>query len=101
VGIWHWRLFALALGITALIRGHSWAPRLLGLYLLSLALNYLPLFLHAIALSSRRNRVLSGAIEIQQPIRDYQIQSLLLLVPAIVPVLALVQVFRDSRNNRS
>jgi hypothetical protein len=69
----------------------------LGAYVLSLALNYLPLLLHAIDLARKRSAHSEVERELEErgrAARRYGTQQLLLLVPLAVFVLAIVQAAR-------
>jgi hypothetical protein len=67
---------------------------LMGCYLLFAALNYVPLFLYAISIVRRRSAEEEVAFELahkKRYARKYTLQSLLLLFPLVVPVLAIYQ----------
>jgi hypothetical protein len=88
-------LLPLAIGILSVSRGHSRLLFLFGLYMLALGINYLPLLLHAISIvhsgaaaAAEVSHELSNG---RQSARKYQVQSLLLLIPFAVPLLALIQ----------
>jgi hypothetical protein len=69
----------------------------LGAYLLSLGINYLPLLLHAIDMERRGSAGREIADELgdkRSAFRKYRRQSLLLLIPLLVPVAAMVQEVR-------
>ena len=91
---------SLALGVITLLRSHSVGGIALGFYLLCIGINYMPLLLYAIRLV----RLDSASYEIAEEITDkrrmfrkYRRQSLLLLVPLAVPILALAREFhRDT-----
>ncbi len=74
-------------------QGTLWQA-LLGCYLLCIALNYVPLFIYAIGLARRGNAREAVAFELDHKehyTRKYTVQSLLLVLPLVVPVLALYQ----------
>jgi hypothetical protein len=67
---------------------------LLGCYVLCIALNYVPLFIYAIRLAKHGNAREVVAFELEHKAfyaRKYTLQSLLLLLPLVVPILALYQ----------
>jgi hypothetical protein len=67
---------------------------LLGCYLLLLALNYVPLFLYGIKIVRGKSAQAEVAFELAQKERygrKYTVQSLLLLLPLVVPMLAIAQ----------
>jgi uncharacterized membrane protein len=87
-------LLPLAIGILFLSRGHSRLVFIFGLYMLALGMNYLPLLLHAISIARSGDAAAEVSHELskgRQSARKYQVQSLLLLIPFAVPVLALIQ----------
>ena len=62
--------------------------------MLALGINYLPLLLHAISIVRSGDAAAEVSHELgngRQPARKYQVQSLLLLIPFVVPALALSQ----------
>jgi hypothetical protein len=62
--------------------------------MLALGKNYLPLLLHAISIARSGDAAAEVSHELsngRQSARKYQVQSLLLLIPFAVPVLALSQ----------
>jgi hypothetical protein len=91
------------LGIFVLVRGHhSLAQTVLGLYLISLGINYVPMLNYAI----RMSRAKSARAELGNELDDervamakYRRQSLWLLVPIIVPLMALAQSRKPQSNN--
>jgi hypothetical protein len=93
----------IALGVFVLSRAVTTSGSLsvgaiaFGAYALSLALNYLPLLLHAIDLARKRSAQSEVASELEErgrAARRYGTQQLLLLVPLAVFVLAIVQAAR-------
>jgi hypothetical protein len=92
-------LGSLALGAFTLLRSHSLRGVAFGSYLLFIGVNYVPLLLHAISLvrhNNARNEIADELTEKRGMFRKYRQQSLLLLVPMVVPSLALVQWFHRS-----
>lgn len=87
-----------ALGVFTLLRSHSMGGLALGSYLLLIAVNYVPLLLHAISIvrrKSARDEIADEVTEKRRMFRKYRRQSLLLLVPLVVPILALAQQFHS------
>ena len=88
-------LLSAALGAFVLFRGHgSFLQSLLGLYLISLGFNYVPMLIYAITI----NRAKSARAELGNELDEkrvamakYRGQSLWLLVPLIVPIVALAK----------
>jgi hypothetical protein len=80
--------------------GWPWGVTLFGAYLISLGLNYVPLLLHAIDLVRSRGascEIADELLERRAAFRRYRRQSLYLLVPLVVPMIALQQ-HRMGRN---
>jgi hypothetical protein len=82
------------LGLFILLRSHAFWQVALALYFASLGINYVPLWLYALAIGRRR----SASAEVEGELADrtksglrYTAQSLLLLVPLLIPVVAVVQ----------
>lgn len=87
-------LFSFALGLFVLVRGHSFWQLLLGIYFLCLGINYVPMLVYAIAVGNKVNARKEMAGELDDPrktMSKYRSQSLVLLVPLAVPILALTQ----------
>lgn len=85
---------SIGLGILTLVRTHSVAGTLLGVYLLCIGANYTPMLLHAMSLvrhSTAHREIGDEVPEKHRMFRKYRRQSLLLLVPLAVPVLAIIQ----------
>jgi hypothetical protein len=85
--------FSVALGLFVLFRSHSSWQVLLALYLICLGLNYLPMLLYAIAIANKETAAAQLAGELtdkRSAMSKYRRQSLLLLVPLAVPLLALL-----------
>jgi hypothetical protein len=67
---------------------------LLGCCLLCIGLNYVPLLLYAISIARRKSAQEEVAFELahkERYARKYSVQSLLLLLPLVIPVLAIYQ----------
>ncbi len=89
-----------ALGLFSLYFGLFHGPNyslfavILGCYLLSIALNYVPLLLYAISIARHNSAQREVAYELEHKDRyagKYLLQSALLLVPLAVPALAIYQ----------
>ena len=78
--------------------GHDpWQSVIVGCYLILVAINYVPLLLYAIGMARRKNAQEEVAFELAQKERygrKYTAQSLLLMLPLVVPVLAIAQEWR-------
>lgn len=86
----------LGLGLLSLFRGHARWQSVFGIYMLFLAVNYVPLLIHAI-LIARKGSVreeVEAELGDRDELRRYQRQMLVLLLPLVVPVLALAQLSR-------
>jgi hypothetical protein len=97
--------FALAVGVCVILAifsfsyffrtpDHPLFAAILGLFFSWIALNYMPLLLYAIQIVRRKSAQQEVAFELEHKdtyARKYTIQSLLLLLPLIVPILAIVQ----------
>ena len=84
-------LGSLTLGVFILFRSHSVRGIVLGAYLLCIGVNYVPLLLHAISLvrrNSARHEIADELTQKHRMFRKYRRQSVLLLVPLVVPTLA-------------
>lgn len=85
-------LLSMALGLFVLLRGHSFRRTALGLYLVSLGINYVPMLVYAARIGSKqaaRATVGDELTEERRAFSKYRAQSLLLLVPLLAPILAL------------
>ena len=84
-----------ALGIFILVRSHgSPAQIALGLYLITLGLNYAPLLIYAIVLTRDNSASAELGSELENKrvaMANYRRQSFWLLVPLVVPLVALTQ----------
>ena len=95
-GVFFTGALGLLLTYAGFVTGHFRAPwvALLGCYMLVLAINYVPLFLYAIKIVRGKSAQEEVAFELGQKeryARKYTMQSLLLLLPLVVPVLAISQ----------
>jgi len=87
-------LGSLALGFFILLRSHSIWQMILGWYILSMGVNYVPMLVYAIAMVRHRGARPELGVEPRHGTRPnfkYTIQSLVLLVPLLVPGMAIVQ----------
>jgi len=85
-------LLCVALGTFVLFRGHSFWQIALGLYFISLGINYVPLLVYAVAITRGQGARAEMGDELSDERRamaKYRRQSILLLVPLLVPILAL------------
>jgi hypothetical protein len=82
----------IGLGIWTIAKIPSMGGILFGVYLLLIGLNYVPLLWHAISLvrqGTAHQEISSEAEDKRKMFRKYRRQSLLLLLPLIVPAVAL------------
>jgi len=88
-------LFSPALGIFVLLRGHGTPAQIaLGCYFISLGINYVPMLVYAVAINKTKNArtVLGNELDDKRAaMTRYRRQSIWLLVPLIVPIVALTQ----------
>jgi hypothetical protein len=88
----------LGLGVLSLFRGHARWQSFFGIYMLFLALSYLPLLIHAIFIARKgrvRQEVEAELASGRDELMRYQRQMFWLLVPLVVPALAIMQLSRD------
>ena len=95
-GVFFTGALGLVLTYAGFVTGHFRVPwvALLGCYLLALAINYLPLFIYTIKIvrgKSAQAEVASELAQKERYARKYTVQSLLLLLPLVVPILAIWQ----------
>ncbi len=79
---------------------HSLFVAVLGFFLTWIALNYLPLLLYAIGIVRGKSAECEVAFELEHKdfyARKYTLQSLLLILPLVVPVLAIFQEVQRSK----
>jgi hypothetical protein len=87
-----------ALGIFVLLRSHSVMTFVLGLYLISLGINYLPMLIYAVAITKNDSALAEIGEELDNKRRamaKYRRQSILLLVPLLVPIVAVYRGLSD------
>ena len=73
---------------------HPFFDFIVGFVLMWIAINYVPLLLYTISISRRKSAALEVAYELEHKdfyARKYTLQSLLLVLPLVVPVLAISQ----------
>jgi len=96
-------LFSAALGVFVLLRGHgSLVQVVLGLYLISIGINYVPMLIYAIAITkanSARAELGSELDDKGAAMAKYRRQSLWLLVPLSVPVVVITQTRKRGVND--
>jgi len=84
---------------------HPLIAAILGFVLSWVALNYVPLLLYAISIVRHRSAELEVAFELEHKnvyARKYTFQSVLILLPLVVPILAVVQeIQQHSRLDRA
>ena len=85
-------VLGVALGTFTMFRSRSPMQTALGIYLVALGFNYLPMLLHALAFKDRATARAEIADELettQKAMAKYRRQSLLLLIPLVLPIVAL------------
>lgn len=95
--------FCVALGAFVLFRGHSFWQVALGLYVISLGINYVPMLVYAIAIAKGKSARAEMGDELEDERRamaKYRRQSVLLLVPLLVPILSLAHERRNAQSTR-
>jgi hypothetical protein len=87
-------LLSVALGVLALFRGHTFWQILVGVYLICLGINYLPMLVYTLAIANKQNARAEIADELadkRKAMSKYRRKSLLLFVPLLVPILAVTR----------
>jgi hypothetical protein len=83
------------LGAFIAVRGHSWGQYVMAFYFAMLGINYVPLLGYALHVRNRETAHAEIAEELTEDrrglMRRYRRGSLLLLIPFVVPALALLQ----------
>ena len=91
----------LALGAFIAVRARSVGQYVMALYFITLGVNYVPLLVYVLLLRQRSTARAEIASELgvnqRRTLGRYRRGSLLLLIPLVVPVLALVQARRNAR----
>ena len=93
-------LLCVALGSFILLRAVSFSQFALGLYFISLGFNYVPMLFYAAAITkagSARAEIASELDDQRRAMAKYRRQSIYLLLPLVVPVVALRNHRRNSR----
>jgi len=96
-------LFSIALGIFVLLRSHSIWQVAMGLYLICLGINYLPMLGYALSIANKQNALAElgdEMIEERRAMSRYRRISLLLLVPMVLPVLTITRRVLGPRDPR-
>jgi len=94
---------SLCLGVLTLVRSHSYSGRVFGVYLVCIGVNYVPLLFHAISLvrhGTASHEIADEMPEKNRMFRKYRRQSLLLLVPLVLPILAIIRGWPSDRKGR-
>jgi hypothetical protein len=87
-------LLSVALGILTLLRGGSRWQLALGVYLILLGINYVPMLVYAVAISKRGSALAEMGDELtdqRRAMAKYRRQSVFLLLPLMVAITALRQ----------
>jgi len=85
-------VLCVALGIFVLVRGNSFWQLALGLYIISLGINYVPMLMYALVITKYKSACTELGDELidqRRAMAKYRRKSLLLLVPLLVPFVAL------------
>lgn len=85
--------FSAALGLFVLYRGHSLWQVALGIYLICLGINYIPMLAYTLFIANKESARTELGTELSDKpaaMSKYRRLSLLLLVPLSVPLLALI-----------
>lgn len=88
-------------GLFSLERIHAPSQKWLGVYLILLGINYIPMLIYALAIYRKRSAQDEVADELAHRTKiasRYFPQTLLLLVPLVVPLLALTQELRRRKS---
>ena len=84
--------------------GHPLAVAIAGFFFTWIAVNYVPMLLYAISIARRKSAEREVALELERKsyyVRKYTYQSLLLLLPLVVPLLAVFQEVQKRSSLRS
>ena len=90
-------LLPIALGSLTLARAGSLSGTLFGVYLITLGINYVPLMIYAVRIvhaGSASAEIADESHDRARMFRRYRRQSLLLLVPLVVPFASAIQEWR-------
>jgi hypothetical protein len=94
-------LFSLALGIFVFLRSHSGWQIALGIYLVCIGINYVPMLIYTLSIANKENAQAELGYELVEKRRamsKYRRLSLLLLVPFVLPILAISRASLRSRH---
>ncbi len=94
----------IALGAFVLFRGHSFWQLALGLYFISLGINYVPMLVYAVGITRGQSARAAMGDELHDKRRamaKYRRSSIALLVPLLVPVLALAQEYGGAQSDHT
>jgi Ca2+/Na+ antiporter len=97
-------LLSIAFGAFILMRGHSIWQLALGVYFISLGINYIPLLVYANAITrgqSARTELGDELNDKRRAMVKYRRQSVLLLIPLLVPIFALAREWHKKINATS
>ena len=86
-------LFSVALGLFVLLRAASFLQVLLGTYFVCLGINYVPMLSYSIAIANKQNaraEIFDELGDKRTAMSKYRRKSLFLLVPLLIPTLAVV-----------
>jgi len=86
--------FSAALGLFVLFRGHSFWQVCLGIYLICLGINYIPMLAYTLSIADKGSAQAELGAELSDKtgtMAKYRRQSLLLLVPLLTPTLGVTR----------
>jgi hypothetical protein len=86
--------FSVALGVFVLYRGHSFWQIVLGIYLISLGINYIPMLAYTLSIANKEATQAELGSELSDKaaaMSKYRRQSLLLFIPLAAPILAILR----------
>ena len=86
--------FSTALGLFVLYRSHSYWQVVLGIYLVCLGINYIPMLAYTLSIAGKESAQAELGSELSDKraaMSKYRRQSLLLLIPLAAPILAIIQ----------
>ncbi len=86
--------FSAALGLFVLFRSHSFWQAVLGIYLICLGINYIPMLAYTLSIANKQSAQAELGAELSDKpaaMSKYRRQSLLLLVPLFLPLQELIR----------
>jgi len=86
--------FSAALGLFVLYRAHSFWQHALGIYLICLGINYIPMLAYTLSIANKESAVAELGTELADKaaaMSKYRRQSLLLLIPLAAAILAMLR----------